>query len=379
MQQLDFGGLGIDAAVVAEKRDLTALPSLAHESLHSPERPRLRLLKVAVISGPSFSGKDSVMKILAERHGWHIYDGTEDGFSRRGDEAGTPIERPIEAHVSFDETQAEKFAKLRPGDEKWVHQTRLGGIILASEVDKRNEALGKQNWDMQQGEMPENPIEPIPAVSILLWTSKRVRLSRAVRHARELAKKEGKPIPKRESVIDEIRKKEADDTRSWRKRFGSIKFDNNPFSRRLARKNGQPVYNRFVITDNLTVEQVADRIENFLIQLGAADIIIPGSDDDQSGVGTTDQMDKVERVIFDDESIEEARRRLGAEPPQNIAEVEEISRKLEARDQDGDSQENKASGKEVGEPTSRRFETGEKHHPNPRHPSKKDSKIVAQN
>lgn len=256
------------------------------ETPPNPERPRLKLIKVITISGPSFSGKDNVVDILKKRHGWEDYDGEEDGFQRRGTNSGEPIDRARQEHIDFDKKQAQRFADLRPGDEMWIHQTRLGGIILAAEIDRRNEELGKQEWDSQFGNLPTDRIDQIPAVSILLWTSKRVRLKRAVNHARDLAKAKSEPIPKKEQVVHEMRLKELDDTKSWRKRYGTISIGDNPYSRRLQRKNGRPVYKRSIITDNLTLEQVADRVEEMALQLGAAEIINPSITQDISGVGT---------------------------------------------------------------------------------------------
>lgn len=278
---------GLNLGVIGIEQEQASIPeAFQAESLPSPEKLRLKLKKVAVISGPSFSGKDSVVQILADRHGWSTYDGTIDDFKRRGKGPGTPIERERRAHIEFDNKQAKRFAELKPNDGMWIHQTRLGGIILASEIDKRNAELGRQNWKIQDGEMPENPVKPIPAVAILLWTSAKVREERAVEHERKLAREEGRPEPTRKHILADMRRKQLDDTRSWRRRFGSINFGSNPFSRYLKRKNDQPVYNRFVITDHKTVEEIADNIEKLLIQLGAAEYISPAPQNDGADAET---------------------------------------------------------------------------------------------
>jgi len=265
---------GVGAAIsVVEEPEQAAFPTIenAADTLRSPER-RLKLTKIAIISGPSNSGKDAVVKLLAERHGWRIYDGTEDGFERRGTGAGGTIQREREKHLSFDARQAQMFAEAKPGDEMWIHQTRLGGIIKAAQVDIRNRDLGKQNWKMQ-GIDVEDPIQPIPAESILLWATKRVRQSRAVKQEQSLSEENRLPIPSRDSIIAELTRKEKNEVKGWAPRYKNIRIRPNPFSRHLKRRNGQPVYDKFVDTSKLTIEQTADRIEELLLQTGAAEII----------------------------------------------------------------------------------------------------------
>lgn len=290
----DGVGAAISAVEEPEQAGLTSTENAA-DILPSPER-RLRLTKVITISGPSFSGKDSVVRILAERHGWKVYDGTEDGFQRRREGSGEAIGRPRQEHISFDEGQARRFRELNSGDEMWIHQTRLGGIILAAEIDRRNTQLTSQENKMRDGSVPTEKIEQIPAVSILLWTSAKVRQNRAVQHAREKARRDGTPIPTRAHVLAEMKRKELNETKSWRKKYGSVRIGRNPYSRDLRRRNNNAVYNRYIVTDDLTVEQVADRVEEMALQTGAAEII----QEPQTPI----EMQPNTEVVLADESLE---------------------------------------------------------------------------
>ena len=54
------------------------------EKLASPERPRLKLKMSIALTGPESAGKGEVLRILEERHGWKVFDGSEIGFERKG-------------------------------------------------------------------------------------------------------------------------------------------------------------------------------------------------------------------------------------------------------------------------------------------------------
>lgn len=270
------GTAGLSAVFEVLQLNSAAASEITTESLPSPERPKLKLVRTAVISGPSYAGKDALVDILRARHGWPVFDGSEVKFERRGTNSITSIQRKRRDHIGFDRYQAKRFADLKPGDEMWLHQTRLGGIILAAERDRRSEKLVAQSWQMQTEDNPE-PLGPIPARSILLWATKEVRENRAVNHANTLADKEGKPRPTRAQVIADLERKQKSEVDSWAPHYRTINIRPNPFSRHLRRKMGAPVYDRFINTSELTIEQVADEVEKVLKSLGAVEVIDPSN------------------------------------------------------------------------------------------------------
>lgn len=252
----------------------------------APEYEGLDLVKTIIIAGPSHSGKDRLMHILHEKYGWPLYDGTEDGFVRRGesDEIGYK-ERDADSHKSFDEHQAEIFSGLdKPEAVMKIHQTRLGGIILAEERDKRAaqiEAITTRNlWLVQQGKNPLPVPQEIPAVSVLLWARKDVRETRAYRSAKRLWKEQVQKAmlegglaptrPTRPEILARMNEKEARNVADWEPLHKYVEVGKNPFSRTLSRENGGPVYDRFIDTSEMTPEEVAEELVKVAFSTDAA-------------------------------------------------------------------------------------------------------------
>src|SRR3989344_6624542 len=102
-----------------------------NDKLRSPERPRRKLVKTIVISGPSYSGKDTLAAVLGEKYGVKVEDGKEQFERRIGVETGH-MKRNPQLHRRFDLFQASVFQKLTH-EMAGIWQTRLGGIILAEE------------------------------------------------------------------------------------------------------------------------------------------------------------------------------------------------------------------------------------------------------
>jgi hypothetical protein len=263
------------------------------DKLPSPERPRLRLIKTVALPGPSNSGKDALARILHERHGWPVYDGTSTGFKRRKNSPDQgPIKRSHDAHKEFDKKQGRAFDKLSVNDIHQLHQTRLSGIILAERRDERSREIGRairrNEWLRQQGRNPIPLPADIPAISVLLWARKEVRVERAFEQAlakwqeqqariaagEVVEKHKVLPKPTKSAIEDHIEFRDRQDVLDWAPLHPKyIKPGDNPFNRMLKRPNGGPVYDAFLDNSELTLEETADAFEDILISFGAAEAI----------------------------------------------------------------------------------------------------------
>jgi hypothetical protein len=263
------------------------------DKLASPERPRLRLLKTVALPGPSNSGKDALARLLHERHGWPVYDGTSSGFKRRKNNPDQGhIKRSKDAHKEFDKKQGRAFDKLSADDTHQLHQTRLSGIILAERRDERSREIGrairKNEWLRQQGRPPHPLPSEIPAMSVLLWARKEVRIERAFEQAlakwqeqqariaagEVVEKHKVLPKPTKSAIEDHIEFRDRQDVLDWAPLHPKyIKPGDNPFNRMLKRPNGGPVYDAFLDNSELTLEETADAFEDILISFGAAEPI----------------------------------------------------------------------------------------------------------
>lgn len=273
-----------------------------------PEREKLDLVQTMVIAGPSNAGKTELIRILQERYGWPVFDGSNSGFQRRGEKTTLgPLKKSREKHEEFDAKQALNFRKLKPEDMHTLHQTRLGGIILAEEKDRRGKEIREirleNQWRAQKNKNPRTVPGQIPAISVLLWAKKDVRINRAYESKyrewevdAEQATAEGKPLPPKPAkadIVSQMDRKEASDVMIWsriHRRY--VKRGGNPFSRTLARENGGPVYDRWIDTTNLNPEQVADEF----VKIGLATSAVR--------FHVTDRFDQENKNIPTDESIE---------------------------------------------------------------------------
>jgi hypothetical protein len=249
------------------------------------ERDKLDLVKTIIISGPASSGKDSLERILRERYGWPVFESEDYNFERRGENKDQgPLEKDPSQHEDFDAKQARLFRNLKPEGVQKIHQTRLGGIILAQERDNRGREIGKKirknEWRAQNGK-PPLPIPPqIPAISVLLWARKDVRIERAFQSQvnqwtvdAQQALAQGKaipPKPEKGKIQADMEEKEATDVLIWAPIHKYVKAGENPFSRYLTRENGGPVYDRWIDTSDLTPEEVADKFVAIALGTGAA-------------------------------------------------------------------------------------------------------------
>lgn len=242
----------------------------------NPERLGLKLVKVLVISGPSYSGKDMLADELSRRHGWPVEDGKGRFERRTGIETGH-MRRSLDIHRRFDGFQAKFFRTATPSDAV-IWQTRLGGIILAEERDRRARKIRENLWAKQRGEdRPE--LGMIPAVSVLLWARKDVRTERAYKDALlrweqetaylpEGAEKPAKPT-KAEFEI-RIDKRAEGDIENWAPLHPKyVRRGEDPFSRKLKRQHGGPVYDVFIDTSDMTLEEVTDAVELEIVKFGA--------------------------------------------------------------------------------------------------------------
>ncbi len=246
------------------------------EQSTNPERLKLRLVKLLVISGPSHAGKDAATDELKRRHDWPVEDGKGRFGRKTGLETGH-MQRSPETHRRFDGFQAKTFRTATP-DDAMIWQTRLGGIILAKERDRRAKKIKENLWAIQRGENRPD-IEPIPAVSVLLWARKEVRIERAFNAAilaweEEVAKlPEWGEIPARPTKTDiktRLEEREEGDIRDWAPLHKDyIELGKDPFSRTLQRKNGVPVYDVFIDTSDMSIVEVADAIEREVGKFGA--------------------------------------------------------------------------------------------------------------
>lgn len=257
------------------------------EPANSPERLRRKLVKTIVISGPSYSGKDTLAAALSERYGARIEDGKEQFERRTGVETGHMKKNP-QLHRRFDLFQASVFQKLT-SEMARIWQTRLGGVILAEERDRRlrerRRRLVEIAWDMQQGKTPKSPLNDIPAVSVLVIADIETRITRASQAAIEDAKTTGKPVPTRDEIAARMNNRASGDIQDWaplHPRY--IKPGRDPFDRKLKRKNGAPVYDVVIDTSNMTVEEEVLFLEQELEKFGAFESVIR-EPQDVSGVG----------------------------------------------------------------------------------------------
>jgi len=242
----------------------------------TPETENFILRKILVISGPSYTGKDIVAEILHDKHGWPIEDGREMFERRTGVETGH-MRRDPSLHRRFDGLQAKFFRRATP-DHACIWQTRLGGIILAEERDRRAKDIQKVQWANQRGaDIPKLGV--IPAVSVLLWARKDVRVERAYQVALRkweldiTDQPEGSELPIKptktdiESRLDARAKGDVLDWMPLHPKY--LKHKRDPFDRKLSRENGGPVYDIFIDTSDLTPEQVAEAIVRESMSLGA--------------------------------------------------------------------------------------------------------------
>lgn len=289
-----------------EKRGITDVAEKAIETPPIPEKPKIRLLKTVAIAGASNTGKDDVVGILKSRHGLPVFDGSSSKFQRRGkSSAQDHIKRARKEHRRFDYEQGVNFDNLSEDSEQKLHQTRLGGIILAERKDKRSRLIGKtirrNEWLAQQRKPLEAIPQEIPAISIVLFARKEVRVQRAYNHRmaeyedqqRRILSGEkiadDEPIlqkPTLDSIASDIDDRERKDVLDWAPGHRDyIREGEDPFRRTLKRPNGGPVYDFFIDTSDLTQEEVADRIEEIMLSSGAAEVINPNDHNDGSGVG----------------------------------------------------------------------------------------------
>lgn len=253
------------------------LKGIASEGLTSPEKPRIKLVKWVIVSGDSYTGKDTLANELKARHGF-IVDNGRDQFERRtGVETGHMIREQIK-HIRFDGYQAKRFRKSTPGDAR-IWQTRVGGVILAEERDRRLRERRKRivdiNWAMQKGEIPLPPIEDIPAVSVLIVADRDKRIDRAHQAAVIDAKSESKPIPTREKIevlMDERSKGDVGDWAPLHSRY--IRVGDDPFRRDLRRPNGSPVYDIVIDTTKRNIQEAADYFEQELERFSVLETIV---------------------------------------------------------------------------------------------------------
>jgi len=375
------------------------------EILPSPERPRLRLKKSIALTGPESSGKGEVLKILKLRHGWKVFDGSEIGFKRKGTNPETGhIQRSKKQHKAMDKRQAKIFRNLNPDSEHLVDEAKLSGIIKAEQEDIRDNQIEKINEvnrpRIQKGrkDLVKAP-DPIPAVTILLWANQETRVNRAyndainkyVAHFEKYLMQselimEGIKIPEddlvppppdnpptKEMIEKHMKDRQYQDTVDWAQDHPDyVKVGKNPYSRYLERpKNRGYVYDRWIDTTNLTPEEVADKFEEFALEMEAAEPL------------SFAELDAIERnakkeleaeremksasfpekgEIFDSKNMgekdaEKTGKKIKTNGKNHPKESSEVKPKTETR-----------SGKSVGEPVSRR--NFPEKHPNPNHPSK---------
>jgi cytidylate kinase len=244
----------------------------------TPERESLNLVKILVISGRSHTGKDITAEILHDNYGWPVEDGKSIFERRTGVETGHILRDPL-IHKRFDRFQAKFFRTATPADAT-IWQTRLGGIILAEERDRRAKEIQKVQWAKQLGAEVHVP-GLIPAVSVLIWARKEVRIDRAYGYAiknweEQMANPiEGSELPEKptkseiESKLDQRSRGDILDWMSLHPKY--LRNGRDPFDRKLSRENGGPVYDIFIDTSDKTPEEVVAYLVNEAKKLGAVE------------------------------------------------------------------------------------------------------------
>lgn len=233
----------------------------------TPERENPILRKIIVISGPSYSGKDILAEKLHERYNWPVEDGKGRFQRRTGIETGH-MQRDIELHKKFDRFQARFFRKAK-SQNAVVWQTRLGGIILAEERDRRARAILEFQKARQRGKTVREP-GMIPAVSVLLWARKEVRVDRAYAVAMKEWERvtsgmtEGSELlikPTKAEIEQRIDQRAKGDVGDWIPLHPDfVQEGKDPFDRRLTRQNGGLVYDYIIDTSDRNPDEVADEL-----------------------------------------------------------------------------------------------------------------------
>jgi hypothetical protein len=261
-------------------------PTTILETVVIPEKPRYGLRKTAAFAGPAGVGKDAVVNLLKERHGWHVEDGSSYGFKRRRDssEMGKLGHTQAE-HREFDGAQAQYFRQLTAESPKSILQTRLSGIILAEERDKRAVEIIKNRIKRQKTDDIAK-IESIPAVSILLTATKPTRVARLFPQAHDAWMNQQERLGRGESLREDEKLIEKEPTLASVERDMDakerevtdlewapihkeyVKVGGNPFNPALERTNRDRIYDIVIPTDGLTIEEVADLVERRLLSRG---------------------------------------------------------------------------------------------------------------
>ena len=369
------------------------------ENLPNPERPRLRLTKTIALTGPESSGKGEVLRILQERHGWKVFDGTQIGFKRKGSgpEKGH-IKRSKKQHKAMDRRQARIFKNLKLESEHLIVEAKLAGIIKAEQediIDNQIDRISELNRPrIQEGREEEDLIktpDPIPAVTILLWATQEVRVKRAyedanakyVAHLEKYLEQsqlimDGVNIPEDELVPDPpdhpptkegieklMKERQYQDTVDWESNHPNyVKKGENPYSRYLKRpKNRGLVYDRWIDTSNLTPEEVADKFEKFALKMGAAEPL------------SFAELEAIERETKKDDKSDSIPKNIEIFNSEKTGEkdAKKTNKKVKTNGKSNPQIKNEfktENGKSVGEPISRMPKFPDKH-PNPHHPSRK--------
>ncbi len=277
-------------------RDITSVSQSEAELATNPERDRLSLAKTVMISGPSWAGKGLLVEALHERHGWTVYNGKEEFMRRGGGSESSSLRNKLFKQKNFDADQLVKVQGLTV-DETMLYETRLAAHILAEARDVIDQQIHARRRRRQSSEMRE-PTR-IPAISLLLWAEAEVRYERAYQAALSEWQnqqerlnngeglREGEIIlfkePNRGAVADSVRNRQEKDVLDWsrlKQHRDYIKVGRNPFSRTSVRPNGLLVFDWWIDTSDLTLDQVADRFEDEGPSYGAVvkkPLILPGS------------------------------------------------------------------------------------------------------
>lgn len=275
-----------DREIDSLERDISSDVLVSSESL------KKRLVKTIVISGPSYSGKDTLAAVLGEKYGVKVEDGKEQFERRTGVETGHMKRKP-EVHRRFDLFQSKIFRKLT-GDMAGIWQTRLGGVILAEERDnrlrQRRKRIVENQWAMQRGEAPLPSLADIPAVSVLVIANDETRLQRAYIAALRDSTESGNAPHTVVEIKRRMDERAQGDVTDWAPLHPKyVKSGQDPFDRNLKRQNGAPIYDIVINTSEMSVEEETFYLEQ---ELEKFDAFEKNTEDlqDITGVGLSDSV-----------------------------------------------------------------------------------------
>ena len=293
------------------------------EPLQSPEIPRRRMKKFVVIAGPTYAGKSRLKKLIEERGGYYVENGIETFERRTGIETGHMNKSP-ESHRRFDGMQAKAFRKttveeLRNEETVGWWETRLGAIITAEEMDKRDRQITKRDIEIARArktdQEPPEPIEQIPVVTVLITADLKTRVERAYKEARDQAMERGEPIPTKSNIKRLVLERERANVADWEPNHPPyyIKKGKSPYHRNLIRPNGKPVY--MIVIDNSKHISVEETYKKLMKRLEEFDVFEPLTLAEVELIARETQSDEVKGdVIFNSDEMGE---KIIREPKKN--------------------------------------------------------------